>query len=269
MPPLLRRWKRYAWIALTFLPFISNAQTPASLVGKEYLSPDGRYLRFLSTTQAFFNADTVQYRIQEDTLHLTATYTWIGESRHQFTQEFIYGLSLLPNGFTLKALSLPGGIKKEELLQFIDRTTLVPDRSSFKSFFFTKREYLTWGGETDTTGTLVRSDSVYTVTTLSLYKNRTFVIEVGHLQVHRSPEGTTEQYSKLSKKRRKLSKSDFAQKLAIIRQSHPLFMQDEPCLATYLYYSFEYNSGKRNHSYTRCWLTFFESPIAAWDRETN
>ena len=104
------KWKLGCFVTLFFISSIGRAQSSVTSISfneKEYLSPQGWYLKFLNGGYALFNLDTVQYRINKDTLHLIAIRTWIGEQRHQFKEDYLYLYTFINEGLQLQPLSLP------------------------------------------------------------------------------------------------------------------------------------------------------------------
>lgn len=254
-------------LALFFCrPLLATAQLPSpkSLQGKAYLSPDGWDLFFLDGKKAIFNLDTVTYTLSKDTLHFVATREWIGEQRHTLVENYVYRISLIPDGIQLQPLRLPySDSSKWETIQLKDLATLNSDLSGLKSFTITKQLYLTSGGETDQTGP-IRSDTVYTVTIASLRSNRRFTTEIRHLRVSHGPEGSSASYEPISKKATRLSKAAYKMKLEHIAKAHIFFMRDKPCPTNYIRYEFRYTDKEKSQFYTRCWLNRLETGLALW-----
>jgi hypothetical protein len=266
MPIWIYKWKLYTLLVLFFVSSVARSQSyslPSSYQGKQYLSPQGWYLHFINNRKALFNTDTVEYNINRDTLHLISIHTWIGEQIHQLRKNYFYLLSPSPNGLRLQPLSLPGSSVPKDTIIFTDLSSISSDISQFDHFTITKKEYLTSSGEREA-GIPLRTDTVYTITKVGLYENKKLVTEIGHLTITHGPEGTSEKYSRMLKKKIKLSNTAFGQKLDQLRKGYYSFMEDNPCQTNYLHYRFEYNSGKMNHYYTRCWLNALELPVSDW-----
>ena len=253
-------------VSLLFVFSLAKSQSSVqpSFNGKQYLSPKGWYLYFLNGNQALFNTDTLSYRINKDTLHLTAIRTWIGERRHQFKEEYFYLVSSLPNGLSLQPISLHHVAPVKETIILKELNSLSSNLSQFRNFTITRKEYLTSGGQSDATGKYVQTDTVYTITSVSLNRNKTLVKQQGHLMVTHSLGGNSEKYEQLLKKKVKLSRSAYRQKLNELAEAHYFFMTDNPCQTHYLNYRFEYREKDKAGFYTRCWLSVLESPLAGW-----
>jgi hypothetical protein len=269
MPVSINKWKRSVVVLLFFVSSFTKAQSvvQSSFKGKQYLSPQGWYLHFFNDHQALSNVDTVTYRIDKDTLHLTAIRTWIGERRHQFKEEYFYSISSLPDGLSLQPISLPGVAAAKETIILKELNALRSNLSQFRNFKITRKEYLTSGGESDTPGKYIKTDTVYTITSVSLNRNKTLIQQQGHLKVTHSLGGNSEKYSQLQKKKIKLSHSAYRQKLNELAQARYFFMKDNPCQTHSLNYRFEYREKEKAGFYRRCWLNVLEAPLINWINE--
>ena len=151
------------------------------LQGRQYLSGTGHYFHFLNADHTIYNMDTARYDWSGDTLHLTVLRQWIGESVHVFKEDLYFMVTFEKYGLRLVSLSSKGNRVNGDTLVLKDIGGFQKRKTSFRRFMVSKREYLTSGSDWDTTGRLVRSDTIFKLTSVSFLPDGQLVRETGHL----------------------------------------------------------------------------------------